>query len=265
MVYITGSSTLTTPSDLQLKNNVRSINTNDALSSISRLEPKTYTYRTQDYSYLSLPKGSQYGLVAQEVEQVLPQLVSDIIQPERRDWKGNVISPKLEYKALNYTGIIPLLIGAIKQQQTKIDSLNKVIDTRLNSLEDRLNQCCRPQGSRKTDEGEGNTTTPPANENGAQVNHMSIELSSMQVIVLEQNVPNPFAEQTSISYFVPENMNNAQIIFTDMLGSVIKTADIKTGYGVMTVFASNLSTGQYSYTLLIDGKVVETKKMVKSK
>ncbi|MCX6199755.1 MAG: tail fiber domain-containing protein [Bacteroidetes bacterium] len=262
---VIATGTVTWTSDQNLKTNVRDINSNDALATVLKLAPKTYNYRTADYPYMNLASGNQYGLLAQDVQQVLPELVSDITQPERRDLHGNIQSPKLEYKGLNYVGIIPVLIGALKQQQTKIDSLNKVIDTRLNGLEDRLNQCCRPQGSRKTDEGEGNTITPPANENGAQVNHMSIELSSMQVIVLEQNVPNPFAEQTSISYFVPENMNNAQIIFTDMLGTVIKTADIKTGYGVMTVFASNLSTGQYSYTLLVNGKTIETKKMVKSK
>ena len=85
------------------------------------------------------------------------------------------------------------------------------------------------------------------------------------MIVLEQNAPNPFADQTSISYFVPENISNAQIVFTDMFGTAIKTVDIKTGYGVMTVFASNLSSGQYSYSLVVDGKVIETKKMVKQK
>ena len=263
-VHATG--TVTWTSDVNLKTNVRNINSNDALSSILRLEPKTYEYRNADYPYLSLAHGNQYGLLAQDVQQVLPELVSDIIQPERRDLKGNTLSPRFEYKGLNYVGIIPVLIGAVKELKSENDSLKEVINDRLNAIDERLNQCCRAQGSRKTDNTEGsNTATPPANEKGAQVNRMSVELSSMQVIVLEQNVPNPFAEQTSISYFVPENMNNAQIIFTDMLGSVIKTADIKTGYGVMTVFASNLSTGQYSYTLLIDGKVVETKKMVKSK
>ena len=262
-VHATG--TVTWTSDQNLKTNVRNINSNDALASILKLAPKTYNYRTADFPYLNLAEGNQYGLLAQDVQQVLPELVSDITQPERLDKTGKQQSPKFEYKGLNYVGIIPVLIGALKQQQTKIDSLNTVINDRLNAMEDRLNQCCRPEGSRKTDDNEGNNTTPPANGSATQVNHVNVELSSMQVIVLEQNVPNPFAEQTSISYFVPENMNNAQIIFTDMLGTVIKTADIKTGYGVMTVFASNLSTGQYSYTLLVDGKTIETKKMVKSK
>lgn len=87
----------------------------------------------------------------------------------------------------------------------------------------------------------------------------------MQVVVLQQNVPNPFAEQTSISYFIPEGTKNAQIIFTDMLGATIKTVDVEPGYGIMTVFAQNLGTGQYSYSLLINGRVAETRKMMKTK
>ncbi len=96
-------------------------------------------------------------------------------------------------------------------------------------------------------------------------NRLTVELSSTQVIILEQNVPSPFAEQTTIQYFIPENITNAQMIFTDMLGNTIKTAEVKSGYGVVTVFASNLTTGQYSYSLVIDGKVVESKRMVKTK
>lgn len=255
-VHATG--TVTWASDATLKQQIQEVNGPDALALINQLQPKTYNFRTADYPYLSLPQGQQYGLLAQEVEQVLPVLVKDVIQPERRDSKGNVVSPQLQYKGLNYAGLIPVLIGAVKEQQVKaeeqqhkIDSLNDVITNRLTALENRLNGCCGTGDAGKTD--------------GGTANHLTVELSSTQVIILEQNVPNPFAEQTSISYFIPENITNAQLIFTDVLGNTIKTADVKSGYGVVTVFASNLTSGQYSYSLIIDGKVVETKRMVKTK
>ncbi len=92
---------------------------------------------------------------------------------------------------------------------------------------------------------------------------MTIELSSLQVIALDQNVPNPFAEQTSIGYFIPEEAGAAKIMFFDLTGRILKTVEVQKGYGIMTVFAPSLSTGTYSYSLLIDGKAVETKKMVK--
>ncbi len=34
------------------------------------------------------------------------------------------------------------------------------------------------------------------------------------------------------------------------------------GEGSLSVYASNLSTGIYSYSLLADGKLIDTKKMV---
>ena len=36
------------------------------------------------------------------------------------------------------------------------------------------------------------------------------------------------------------------------------------GEGSLVVFASDLSSGLYTYTLVCDGKVIDTKKMVKN-
>jgi hypothetical protein len=251
-VHATG--TVTWASDARLKSDIKEVSTTDALALIQRLQPKSYTFDKNSYPYLTLPQGSQYGLLAQEVEQVLPQLVSTITHPETKDTEGNALSPRFEYKGVNYAGIIPLLVGAVKQQQTQIDSLENVISGKLAALEERMNGCCA-QGSYKHDEGE---------EEGS-INRVQVELSTMQVVVLEQNVPNPFAEQTSISYFIPAGTGKAQVVFSDILGSVIKTVDVEPGYGVMTVFGQSLSKGQYTYSLLIDGKLIETRKMTKTK
>jgi hypothetical protein len=251
-VHTTGN--YTRSSDAKLKSNIQPAKEDSIVARLLRLEPKTYEYNRSSYPYLSLPEGKQYGLIAQEVEQVFPELVKDIVHPELKDLKGNVTSPQLTYKGLDYMGIIPLLISAVKTQQTKIDSLNEVITDRLTALENRLNGCCGTGAAFKS-EGEDETA----------VNKINVELTSVQVIVLEQNVPNPFAEQTSIQYYLPEDISGAQMIFTDMLGNTIKTADVKSGYGVVTVFAANLSSGQYSYALVVNGKVVETKRMVKQK
>jgi hypothetical protein len=50
-----------------------------------------------------------------------------------------------------------------------------------------------------------------------------------------------------------------------MKGQIIKVVDIKTkGKGQLNVFANDLSSGMYSYTLYVDGKAIDTKKMVKT-
>lgn len=251
-VHYTGR--LTAGSDAKLKANIQPLKTDSALALLAKLQPKTYTYNSSAVQNLGMPTGKQYGLIAQEVQQVLPELVSHITQPETRNLKGQVIHQQEHYLGLNYQGLIPVLIGAVNEQQRKIDSLNNLLNNKLAALENRINNCCGIGGiNHKTDE-----TTP--NENA-----VSVELSNTQVIVLEQNAPNPFAEQTTINYHIPTGMGDGQMVFTDMLGNIIKTAEVKNGYGTLTVFAQNLSSGQYSYTLIVNGKTIATKKMMKQR
>jgi len=98
----------------------------------------------------------------------------------------------------------------------------------------------------------------------AQITQMDILLSQKNTIVLNQNIPNPFEENTVITYMIPKNFREAQIIFTSITGEVIKTAEIKqAGKGQVNVFAKDISKGVYTYTLIVDGKPIDTKKMVK--
>lgn len=84
-------------------------------------------------------------------------------------------------------------------------------------------------------------------------------------MVLSQNVPNPFAEKTVISYNIPTNVAQAQIHFYNATGQLINSVDLKErGNGELTVFANDLSSGIYTYSLVADGKVVATKKMMKN-
>jgi hypothetical protein len=85
-------------------------------------------------------------------------------------------------------------------------------------------------------------------------------------VILNQNSPNPFAEQTTITYVIPEDAGFAQIIFYSSNGRILKTVDIEEkGEGQLNVYASDLSNGLYTYSLIVDGKLIDTKKMLKSK
>lgn len=91
-----------------------------------------------------------------------------------------------------------------------------------------------------------------------------IILSSKDAIVLSQNVPNPFAESTMIEYNIPENVKKTQIHFSKNDGSLINSLEItERGTGELKVYAADLSSGIYQYTLVADGKVVMTKQMMK--
>ncbi len=63
-----------TTSDQKLKQNIRDFTS--ALDIISKLKPKQYEFRQDgNYKLMNLPQGSHFGLIAQDVEKVLPDLV----------------------------------------------------------------------------------------------------------------------------------------------------------------------------------------------
>jgi hypothetical protein len=91
-----------------------------------------------------------------------------------------------------------------------------------------------------------------------------VTLSDKNIIVLNQNVPNPFAESTVISYNIPTDFTKAQVQFYTGDGRIINTVDItEKGAHNLTVFANDLSHGIYTYKLVVDGKTIDTKKMIK--
>lgn len=54
----------------------------NALSTINKLKPKKYEFRNDGkYAALHLPKGNHFGLQAQDVEEVLPELVRETAHP----------------------------------------------------------------------------------------------------------------------------------------------------------------------------------------
>jgi len=90
----------------------------------------------------------------------------------------------------------------------------------------------------------------------------SVTLSD-QAVVLDQNSPNPFSEKTVISYFIPENIGDAQLVIYNQSGAILKTIPITNrGDGDLTVYASALSSGIFSYSIIADGKIIDTKKMI---
>jgi trimeric autotransporter adhesin len=84
--------------------------------------------------------------------------------------------------------------------------------------------------------------------------------------ILYQNMPNPFGDGTIIKYFVPENSNSASIIFYDEFGTEIKNVELpnKGVTAELNLSTLNLASGMYAYSLIVNGNVIDTKKMIKS-
>lgn len=80
---------------------------------------------------------------------------------------------------------------------------------------------------------------------------------------LLQNYPNPYTEQTSIAYYLPKRTRNASILIFDGNGKEIGRAKLsKSGRGTITLANMSLPSGMYLYSLVVNGKVMDTKKMI---
>ncbi|HXB40590.1 MAG TPA: tail fiber domain-containing protein [Bacteroidia bacterium] len=245
---VTGINNVMLTSDQMFKSNIDTIN--NPLAILKQLKPKTFFFDTNNVYYIPFNSKRQYGFIAQDVLTILPELVNNFNKPPVFDTANRMIAPAVTYKNLNYNAFIALLTSAVQKQQAQIEHQDSVIH-RLVTV---VNSCCSTNVvARTTNNGDIKNTSG-----------VDVELSDADVVVLNQNSPNPFAEQTTITYSIPQNISFAQILFYDINGRQIKAVDItKKGKGLLNVYANDLTNGIYSYTLIVDGKIIDTKKMVK--
>ena len=84
-----------------------------------------------------------------------------------------------------------------------------------------------------------------------------------QTQLLFQNSSNPFNSTTVIRYRIPASSANAILVINNAVGATIKSFTLTgAGNGTVTISAGELSAGIYNYTLIIDGKKTDSKKMI---
>ena len=105
-IKATGDVVADCSSDERLKDNINVIN--NPIDKIKKIKGVEFDWNDKQSTY----KGHDIGVIAQDIEKVLPELVST------RD-NG--------YKAVKYDKLTALLIEAVKQQQEQIDELKKLI------------------------------------------------------------------------------------------------------------------------------------------
>jgi hypothetical protein len=168
-----------------------------------------------------------YGFMAEDVEEVAPELVY------RDDSTASL--------AIDYIGLIPLLTKAIQEQQAQIEAQQAQIDALL-----KIVSTTAPRS----------LAFPP--ETGSAVD--------LQLPQLQQNAPNPFNQSTQVSFYVPTTAQSAFLQVYDVNGVQKKSLPVsERGSCTVTIQASSLPAGIYFYTLLCDGKPVDTKQMVRAK
>lgn len=240
-------------SDLRYKENI--IDIDSALEKVLQLRGVYFDWKTQDFPALNFDSTRYIGFIAQEVQPIVPEVIF-------QNDTGAL--------SMDYGRMVALLVEAMKQQQKTIDSLKNAIGVQSSNSIDSIQtaqiaaiqECINnlPQ-----DMGCG-SSAKMANPEGNQQKTTFKDVVLKGEIILDQNNPNPFKESTTITYFIPEYVNFAQIVFSDNTGRIINTVDIDhTGQGQLNVKAEKLGSGIYSYSIVVDGKTVDTKKMLKTK
>ena len=84
-----------------------------------------------------------------------------------------------------------------------------------------------------------------------------------EVLMLEQNNPNPFNEKTTINCFIPAYSIDARILVFDMQGTLVKTTVLSgRNQTEITFSGAELKAGMYIYSLVVDGKEIDSKRMI---
>lgn len=148
---------------------------------------------------------------------------------------GTVKTDSVGQTYINYHKLIPLLINAIVELKGQLSIENSEI------------------------------TTSPISSKSTDYSLLSIDVLDATIIEpkLYQNTPNPFNSETTIKYALPKNVINAEIYIYNLQGNQIRKYSIRErGENYLHINASELEAGMYLYTLISDGKEIDTKRMI---
>jgi hypothetical protein len=259
----------TTLSDGRFKENIKE--NVPGLSFINLLRPVTYNLnrkKVNDFTGVTARRqelqkkdpqekfleGDKYsplttGFIAQDVEQAAKKV--------NYNFSGvDVPKNNKDMYGLRYSDFVVPLVKAVQELSKQNDSLNnqnqtqqKQIDNLQKQIDDLKNMIT------------GNQTIISGNQVSAS---QLVELSATPG--LEQNIPNPFTNTTTINYYLPVNKSNAFINFYSAAGAVLKSVKLEaTGKGTINIKSSDLPSGTYRYALMINGKIIDSKQMVQIK
>ncbi len=229
-----GGGTWAVFSDRRLKEDINPYQ--DGLNEILRIKPVTFKYNKE---VMENNEKEYVGVIAQDIQKIAPYMTNS----------ADLFNSEADVKSSDYLSVDPnaftyMLINAVQEQQEIIDEQNDMIrklSERMDALEN----------------GSTQTNNPSISQD--------VEISDPSFAELGQNQPNPFTNETIIKYSIPENSRSAAIVVTNQNGQVIKNISLDTNSNQIVLKALGLSSGTYNYSILIDGVLIQSKKMVLQK
>lgn len=135
------------------------------------------------------------------------------------------------YLAINYIELVPILIRSIQELKQEINEI-------------------------RSESAKGDARLAPAAATSIE------RLSEETRCKLFQNTPNPFTDKTVIEFVLPESSNSAYIYIFSMQGNLVKQIPISASQDSLTINGYEFTPGLYLYSLVVDGREIDTKKMI---
>jgi hypothetical protein len=238
-VKVTGTinGTLVGNSDMRYKQNIaelgssdRGIGSGSELKRLTGLVPISYNYRQV---YITPETKSDtlevpIGQFDEKSQMFRKKHFGLIAQDLQKIYPDLVYESDNGYLAINYVEIIPLLIQSIKELKEEVDMLASTAITARSTMSNDL-------------------------------------VNDLSQAVLYQNAPNPFTDRTEIKFILPENTANASIFVFNMQGALIKQVPVHARQSSVVINGSELTAGMYLYSLVLEGKMIDTKRMILTK
>lgn len=198
--------TLYERSDKKDKENIIKLD-DSYVSKLSQLDGVSYNWKSD------ISKKAEIGFLAQDVEKVFPEVVRGV--------------DGIEGKSISYSHMVPILVEAIKEQQTAIQSLT----VKLEELQ------------KKWD-----ITNKPTNTVGSK---------------LIKSFPNPTDGDATVKLFIENKVKDAKIVVSTINGQVVNSYTItERGDVSYSINNQNQENGVYIYSLLIENQKIDSQKII---
>ena len=226
------ATTVQQSSDARLKENI--LDLKDAISSLLNLRPVSFDFKPTENADTAKLK-NKVGFLAQEVQQTLPHLV-DYME-------------EADVYTLDYISLIPYLVKGFQEEHAanerllqQMEDMQEMIELLWDKLNEKENPMPAPKNSKKS-------TTANVTDNAG---------------TLSQNAPNPFSESTTITYILPSKAKTSSLNIYSATGNLVYTYVLPTGVqkGTITVEGYTLTPGLYTYSLVVGGRILDSKRMV---
>ena len=113
--------TWTDVSDRKFKKNITPMT--GILDKVLELNPVTYEMRADEYDFMGFSEGTEYGLIAQDLKEVFPELVKHGVHP------GPEGGEAVEYDGIDYISLTSILVSAVQELKAENNELRARIET----------------------------------------------------------------------------------------------------------------------------------------